>query len=194
MTTVLAFDLSMTRTGWALGSSDGTPPKWGVFETSDWPKNQGRELFAFRQLLDSFTRQHLIDLICVEHVFVDANPMKFQFNGTEGQMMLKGVLEEFAYSKDIRCASVAVADWRQYFLGLNRRPKEAKGDEKYWKDLALRVAAQRNWYCTWHDEAEALGIMDYALFETDKNYRQKMIGTRNRIEHDHDLKRGAFAE
>jgi hypothetical protein len=79
------------------------------------------------------------------------------------------------------------------FLGINRRPKDSKSDENYWKWLALKVAAQRNWFCTVHDEAEALGILDYALHTLSPAYRLRTDHNQARRHSEIDLKRGVFA-
>jgi len=78
-------------------------------------------------------------------------------------------------------------------LGLNRRPKEFKGDSTYWKRLAVKAAADRNWFCEHHDSAEALAIMDYSLAQLDKTYRNKTNPARGRQVADIMHRRGFHA-
>lgn len=192
MTCVLALDVSMTRTGWALGG-----PQWdrfthGVFETANWEKRQGYNLVNFRKFLDARASTFNLTHLAVERIFVNANPGKFQWNGTEAQLMLAGVAVEWASGRGITPMWADIKLWRHRFLGHSAKPNDAGPDSKYWKDLALRRAAELNYYCTHHDEAEALGILDFALAALDVEYRRKTNPRHRRVQNDMDLKRGLF--
>ncbi len=191
MTCVLALDIAMHRTGWALGGPDWPRPQWGTFETVNWGKGtEGKNLSNFRKFLDE--KGTALTALVIEQVFVDNRNggMNFQWNGTQAQLMLSGVALQWADDRGIAVNEINIDDWRMRFLGLNRKPKDFKSDSKYWKNLALRRAAERNWFCTHHDEAEALGILDYALFALDKGYRLKTNALHSRAQLDIDHKRG----
>lgn len=175
MKRVLALDVAMNRTGWAFGlSAPDTRPTHGVFETQNWEGNEGKNLHRLRRWLDEKfkTATH----IAMEQIFVDvrgADSKAFNFGGTEGQMMQAGVVAEWAESMGMPVFWINCDDWRRRFLGLNRKPKEHRSEKLYWKNLALKVAAQRGWFCEFHDEAEALGILDYTLAQLDLGYRDR---------------------
>lgn len=193
--TVLALDIAMHRTGWALGCSDGTRPTWGCFETDCWEKRQGENLCRFGEFLFDKARTHGVTHLVTEKVFVDVRgtySKAFQFNGTQAQMMLQAIAIVTAHSGGLAAFEVDISHWRQHFLGHNRKPKDMAPDAKYWKDVAVRVAADRGWYVTHHDEAEALGIMDYALAQLDRSYDAKTVKHGNKQVLDQMLKRGAI--
>lgn len=192
MIKVLALDIALNRTGWAVGTADGAPPSWGVFETVNWDGNEGQNLADFEQLLRSFGGlTHLV----YEHIFVNVKNggKQFQFNGTDGQISLKAIALLHCHHQKIAIRKVAIDDWRKRFLGLNRRPKDAPRDEGYWKRLALHAAARRNWFCEHHDSAEALGIMDYSLAALSKDYKLRTNPIHGRQLADQMFRRGAHA-
>lgn len=193
MTCVLALDISMTRTGWALGGPDWGKPLHGVFETANWPKRQGYNLKNWRKFLDARAASFEITHLVFEHVFVNANAKQFQWNGTEAQLMLLGVAVEWAEQRGIAQLKADIDDWRMRFLGLNRKPKDGTAGSDYWKTMALRRAAELNIYCEHHDEAEAIGILDFALAALDTAYRRRTDPRYRRAQNDIDLKRGIHA-
>lgn len=194
MTVVLALDIAKNRTGWARGSAaPGSIPRWGVFETVNWDGNEGPNLKRWRELLCG----ELLDgctHLAMENIFVDvrgAAAKAFNFSGTQAQMMLAGVAILIAEERGIPQLSVDCDHWRMRFLGLNRRPKDSAKDSDYWKRLALKVAAQQhNWFCHHHDEAEALGILHYALGEIDRGYKDRTNGAFHRNQLDITMGRG----
>lgn len=185
----------MGRTGWAVGLPVADARfAHGVFETENWSGNEGRNLVAFRKHLESLRDLYPLTHVAIEQVFVDVRKAsRFQFNGTQGQMMLSGVALEWACRSSIRAVEVNIDDWRMRFLGLNRRPKDHKSDDDYWKKTALRRAAELNYYCHHHDEAEAIGILDFALAALDKPYRLRTNPRQARAQADIDNKRGIHA-
>jgi hypothetical protein len=195
MICVLALDIAMHRTGWAIGTPvAGTHPAKGVFETENWPDHEGKNLHAFKTFLNAMRELYPITHLVLEEVFVDVRGFgakNFQFNGTQAQLMLSATALEWAYANGIEDFQANIDNWRMRFLGLNRKPKESKKDDAYWKNLALRVAAQEhNWFCEFHDEAEALGIMHYALGELDKDYKRRTNRLHNKQQVDQMLGRG----
>lgn len=194
MTTVLALDIAMKRTGWAVGGDDWERPRWGVFETQRWSKETcDRELTAWRKWIEEMHAEHRFSVLSVEEVFVNANGKSFNFSGTQAQMMLSGVAFQWCFERGVATFEAGIDGWRDRFLGLNRKPKDFKRDDEYWKRLALKVAAQRNWFCEHHDEAEALGILDFSLAALSKPYRRRTAQYLTRQHLDIDLKRGAHA-
>lgn len=193
MTVVLSLDIAKNTTGWALGGPDWDRPQYGVFETVNWDKQQGYNLYNFRKFLDAKAETFAITHLAVERIFVDvrgATSKAFNFSGTEGQMFLCGVALEWAEGRGIHQARADVSDWRLRFLGMNRRPKDSIKDTMFWKTLAMRRCAELGWWVEGHDSAEALGIWDFALAALDANYRRRTNPRHGRAQLDIDLKRG----
>lgn len=194
MTVILALDLAMRRTGWAVGGVDDARPRWGVYETHNWCKETcDRELTAWRKWIEAQHATHRFDTVAVEEVFVNANGKSFNFKGTQFQMMASGVLFQWCHERGVETFEAGIDGWRERFLGLNRKPKDFHKDDDYWKKLALKVAAQRNWFCEHHDEAEALGILDFSLAALSKPYRRRTDKYRAKQHQDIDHKMGAHS-
>lgn len=222
MTCVLALDIAMNRSGFAEGGPEWNRPRWGVFETAGWRDGgEAVNLVRWGDFLDERMEANRFTHMVIEHIFVDTRIPKlkalvallfkkkmrealslarslaekpaFDFAATQAQMMLSGVAVERAARRGIKVFSVTTDEWRERFLGMNRRPEEAKGDDKFWKTLALRRAAELGWYCEFHDQAEALGILDCALAALDKPYRLRTNPRQARAQADIDNKRGIFA-
>lgn len=196
MTVVLALDVAKNITGWAMGGPDWDKPVYGVFETANWDGRQGYNLVNFRKFLDARANSFQITHLVLEQVFVDvrgAYSKAFDFSGTQAQMFLCGVAVEWAESRGIKQMGANIADWRARFLGMSRRPKDAGKDAMFWKNLALRRAAELNLWCQHHDEAEAIGILDFALAALDPAYRRRTDPRYRRAQNDIDLKRGIHA-
>lgn len=190
----LALDIAMHRTGWAIGSPQGNRIERGVYETNDWSKlNADRELRRWREWLDCMCTDLSITHMAIETVFVDnrRGGRNFNFSGTQAQMMLSGCALEYSYKK-IRTLEIDINHWRMRFLGLNRKPKDIETKNDYWKNLAQKVCARNHFiFVDHHDEAEAIGILDYALSELSPEYRARTTGANNRTQQDADLRRGA---
>lgn len=205
MTVVLALDLAMHRTGWALGGTDWKRPQWGVFETEHFGKHTGRELLRFERLMTDIIEANPLTHIVYEKVIVDVrrphkvDPRKpaFSYEGNEAMMMLSGAACMTAERHNIAIERILVDDWRRRFLGINRAPKDRGGKTTatdWFKDKAIKAAVARGWYVTHHDEAEALGILDYTLFCLDRGYAHRTDPQTRRLELEHDFKRGVFKE
>jgi hypothetical protein len=89
---------------------------------------------------------------------------------------MQGIALELAHARGIRAAGVAIASWRAHWIGQGVAPKHlASKDRTPWlKDMAMKRAAERGWLTQFHDEAEALGIMDFALACLDADYGHRV--------------------
>ena len=79
---------------------------------------------------------------------------------TEFLTKLRGVIEQVSYQHRIPCSAVASQTWRKSFLGYGRAPKGKKID---WKAVCVARCKGLGWAPNKHDEAEALGILFYAV-------------------------------
>lgn len=195
MTCVLALDLAKNRSGWAVLGEAWEKPIAGVWETVKWEDNEAQNLHVFRKFLTSLGDTYSLTHVIIEQVFIDLRNggKAFQWVGTQGQLFLSGVALEWAASRGLKVFQASPSDWRQRFLGLSRKPKDSATDKTYWKNLALKVAAQRGLFCEFHDAAEAYGIADYALAALSKPYRLRTDKFLARQHQDIDLKMGAHA-
>ena len=175
MISVLAFDLAKNRTGWAVGKPDimdKGKAGWGVFEPEPGDNMEHVTLGNFARLLQDLHKRHEITHIVWEKLFVDLNPQKFQFNGTRGQIHLEGVLLAYCGLHDINPSDVAISTWRKATYGTAKaQPNEGgKLEDGYWKKLALSWAASHGYTVAYHDEAEALAILWWALGQLDTRF------------------------
>lgn len=172
MIRVLALDIAQHRTGWAFGAPGG-PYVSGVYETNNWSKiTVDRELDRWRRWLAAMHRDYGFAAMAIEEVFVDVkDPSRFQFSGTQAQMMLSAIVYQWCYEHRIVSFEARISHWRSHFLGFNRRP--AGTDASFWKTSAIEEVRRRGWpEVKHHDEAEALGILDYALAELTPRFQE----------------------
>ena len=70
---------------------------------------------------------------------------------------LAGVIELACYDLKIKCLEVSVNTWRKPFMGVTT------GGTKFLKDEAMRECVRRGWFVESDDEADACGILSYAM-------------------------------
>jgi hypothetical protein len=172
---VLALDIALRRTGWAVGWPGMQRPFWGVHDIAgDWDGREGGHLHAWRRFLAARMDEHAVTYIAMELPFIDGRA--FSFNGTVAVLQMQGIVLELAHARGIRAAGVAIGSWRAHWIGQGVAPKHlARKERTPWlKDMAMKRAAERGWLTRFHDEAEALGIMDFALSCLDANYDHKV--------------------
>ncbi len=172
---VLALDIALRRTGWAVGWLGMQRPFWGVHEIAgDWDGREGEHLHAWRRFIEARTGEHDVTDIVMELPFIDAKAINF--GGTMAVLQMQGIALEVAHASRIRAAGVAIASWRVHWIGHGVAPKHlARKERTPWlKDVAMKRAAERGWLTRFHDEAEALGIMDFALSCLDADYDHKV--------------------
>ena len=172
---VLALDIALRRTGWAVGWPGMSRPFWGVHDTvGDWDGREGERLTAWRRFLEARLDEHAVTCIAMELPFIDNRA--FSFNGTVAMLQMQGIALELAHARGIRAAGVAIASWRAHWIGHGVAPKHlARKERTPWlKDVAMKRAAERCWLTQFHDEAEALGIMDFALACLDADYGHRV--------------------
>lgn len=201
MISVLALDISKSRTGWAVGTPEiangtGVRPGWGVFEPTPGPHKEIETMGRFAELLTELHTRYNFSNICWEAIFVDTG--HFQFRGTEAQLEMQGILKAFCHANKIHGSHVAISAWRAEVYGSSRCPPQhrvnGKAEEGYWKDVATRWAVNNNYLVTWHDEAEALAILYWALTMLDQGFAARITPMFRRANLDAMHKRGIHAE
>lgn len=180
---VMAIDLAKHRSGIAIGGPAWPRPFWFVHELSfDYDKKPGAALHAWRRCLTDTITKHLVTYVAVESFFIDMK--KFDFNGTVPAAHMWGVLLELCAERGIKCGQAPIGAWRKRFLGSAVAPKNLVGRMKteYWKERAVKACVDRNFYVTYHDEAEAIGILDFTLAALDRDYAHRTAPLSRRAE------------
>lgn len=171
---VLALDIAKHRTGWAVGSPGMNRPWWGTYNLAgDWDRHEGLRLHQWRTFLEAKIEERAITYIAIERPFIDTGD--FDWNATMPILQMWGIALELAHARGIRCGVISIQSWRSHFLGTAKAPaglSKAKRTDAL-KDMATRRAAARGWLTQYHDEAEALGIMDFALACLDPDYEHR---------------------
>ena len=187
---VLALDIALRRTGWAVGWLGMQRPFWGVHETvGDWDGREGEHLHAWRRFLEARFDEHAVTCIAMELPFIDGKA--FNFSGTQAVLQMQGIALELAHARGIKAFGVAIASWRSHWIGRGIAPKHLEQKERtpWLKDQAMKRAADRGWLALHHDEAEALGIMDCALACLDAGYDHRVGPLVRRAELKSDIAR-----
>lgn len=187
---VLALDLAKNRTGWAVGYPGMPRPSWGVFQLAgEWERHEGKRLNEWRRFLEKKIGEHAVTYIAMERPFIDLKA--FDYNGTVPIMQMQGIALELAESRSLKSGAVSIQSWRSHYLGLTAAPKHLAQKERtpWLKDAAMKRCAERGWLPEYHDEAEALGIMDFALACLDADYDHKVGPTVRRAELKADIAR-----
>lgn len=172
---VLGLDLSKRRTGFAVGSCDWTRFYWGTYsDAGDWEKQSGKRLHAWRNWLKEKIAQHGVTYIAMERLIIPKN--EFNYESHIPMAQIHGITDELALDLGIRCGSVHISTWRAHGLGTSVAPKHLGSAQRtnWFKDEAVRKCMQRGWLTSVHDEAEALLIMDFALYCLDEDYAHKI--------------------
>lgn len=191
---ILALDISLRSTGWAVGSPD-CRPRWGVLPNpkgGEWDNDKEHLVLArFRAFLADHHARSQLTHIAFESIFIDVrNPKKFQFNGTDAQLMYKGIVLEFCGTHGILPAEQPVAQWRARFLGKDERAEirnlteaNTEARRKEWKRAVTLECTRRGWFVETDDEADALGILDFVLSATSRQHagRTDPIFRRNQL-------------
>ncbi len=153
---VLALDLA-TRTGWAMGPD---PVTYGTWDFRHWV-GVGQRLNMLRRKLDRTLDGRPLYGVMFETPWI--SPKTHQDTARLLQSM-GGVVEMFCDEHGLRCFEVVAPTWRKHFLGVGQLRVGRKGSST---DQLKRMAVERcrmlGYAVRNPDEAEALGVLDYAL-------------------------------
>lgn len=193
---VMALDIAKHRTGWAVGAPVWPRPHWGVHELDGaWDGREGLCLKAWRSFLINQIARHGVTYMTVEQFMIDMRD--FNFNGTVPIAQMHGIVLELCEERSIKVGRASIASWRKRFLGTAVAPAgmPSKLRTDWWKKQAVTACTDRNWYVTHHDEAEAIGILDFTMAALDEDYAHRVGPTVRRMEwkREQDAFRGAAA-
>ncbi len=156
-TCVVGLDIA-TTTGWAWHRKGMPRPFFGSMRLPGTPQEVGRPADA----LERFLRDQYMLLKpegAPTHYFFEAQHIaaKINIDTVYRLIALGGIVEKFAYQVGAKVYKVHISEWRKHFIG---RGAAFKTDPK---QLALQRCAEYGWHTDVADEAEACGILDFAL-------------------------------
>lgn len=175
--TILALDLSKSRTGWAAWDRKSPRPQFGSWVLGSEYTSEGA---VFSKLHRNLADLHAV--IRFERLYFEQkiNPARLSGVTTITTINLLSGLEahakSFGHAYGLRaCKPVAIDHWRPFFLGrievaeakaVARRARKA-GDAKAsarqdLKDLTMLRCKQLGFAPRFDDEADAIGVLDYA--------------------------------
>lgn len=172
----MGIDPSQVATGWAVGNTTvRTRPTSGVFRQRSWTKGSSGELSAtWEDWL-----YHMVDQYSVQAIFCEASILPPNAKGGRDSMMVRyaqfnmvGIVDRLVHRKKLQGGIIDISDWRMRFNGATRRPKHMTMSQgtAWHKKNALAACAKRGWFITDHNEAEALGVLDYGMAAVDRAY------------------------
>lgn len=197
---VATFDISKNRTGWAVGTpgiADGTAKAgWGIFEPSPGQHKEIRDMGRWAEHLGELHDRHKFSHFVWEDMFLDGSQLNPAL--TAAQRRMEGILMAFCDANNIHGSPVNINSWRSTVYGSAKCPPQyrvnGRAEEGYWKDVAIRWAVGRGYLVQYHDEAEALAILDWALTMLDASFAARITPLFRRNELDAMHKRGLHAE
>jgi Holliday junction resolvasome RuvABC endonuclease subunit len=157
--TVLALDLAKC-TGWARSTGHAPVISKRVFE--------GRRALAdFRVWLNGEVVAHRIETLAIEGLFVGINSQS-----ALTLAYMHGVAHEVAQGRNLRVIVMTAGEWRNHFLGRVSPPKGLTASRRrtWLKKQARAMCERKGWLVRTDDEADAAGILDYALAKLDPHY------------------------
>lgn len=157
---ICALDLSKSSTGFACWAPGDAVVASGVWQLgSEWT-SRGRVYAKLHEHLTDLNRLGRIEALFFEEAI---HPAQLQGHTNADTVKLAAGLGAHAESwgEAMGCRiirEVNMSTWRRHFLG--KMPRATRTAEL--KDMAMRRCRQLGFRPEKHDEAEAIGILDYA--------------------------------
>lgn len=171
----LTFDLA-TTTGWSAGSDvAGSEPLWGHFVLPRTYEDVGLYLWHARREVRRLIERHDPNIVAFCSVLLSPKDDPYKLRKLYG---LPNVVEEEVvdmqrtWKRQIECKEVRESYVRTHFLGAGNVPGESKAIK-----IAMKVRCRdRGWDVDLHDEADALGLLDYTLAMHSDEYLRRTVG------------------
>lgn len=163
---VLALDLSKRSAGFACWGEDDPRPVSGTWTLGSEFTSPGR---TYGKLHENMSGLHMVGPI--DAVFYE-EPLDPRFlSGTTNKDTVAVLFGLAAHAESwadamgcriIRCVNQVT--WRRHFLGPMKRPRDERGKQIAidWKGLAIERCNALGFKPAKHDQAEAIGVLDYA--------------------------------
>lgn len=160
MTTIVGLDLSFSSCGYAIWSTGDLAAAYGHWELSPSLKTAAKGCVRLHKHLSALAAQHGgIDIIALE-ASIPAHKKRGMTNAktTWAQAGLEFHALSFAEAVGARWHRINIGAWRSAFLG--QMPAQSNLD---WKTMAQVRAREFGMSTAVHDEAEAIGVLDYQI-------------------------------
>jgi hypothetical protein len=153
---VFALDLSKSGTGWARFVTGEPRPTYGTWKLgSEWTDDGQLFVNIYKHLTDAWTFSQP-DLVIYEA------PLRGDYQSSEkNNFVANGLAAMVVFlckAKRIRCEGCSNSTWRKIYLGRGKGLTSAE-----FKQAALKMARDFGMKPQNNNEADALGLLDYAL-------------------------------
>lgn len=157
---ILALDPSKRATGWACYEPGWETARFGTWDRLGSEFTSRGDLFyaLYKALYDHRLIVGIDKIFAEEPVNLIPGGVATTAENVWIAVGMAATIELFAASFGVRLQWVHQAKWRRHFLGRMGRQKS-----KDLKDYALERARQLGFRPRRHDEADALGVLDYAM-------------------------------
>lgn len=160
---VLALDQSETSTGYAVWGPKDARAVTGHKALGSAYTSPGRVFANIHELMTELDSIGSIDAVFYERPR-HLDGWNAQSNANAHLLLVGLAAHILSWGCAMQCRvvrDVHMATWRRHFLG--KMPRATKSDEL--KDMAMKRARQFGFKPAKHDEAEAIGILDFACEE-----------------------------
>lgn len=158
---ILALDLSKRSTGWACASVDDAKPSYGHWVLGSEYTSNGRVFLKLHQNMSELNTLGRIDAVFYEDA-INILPGA-QFTNVHAIKLASGLIAHAdSWGDAMGCRivrAVNLATWRRSFFG-NIGRKHGRSDLKQY---SIDRAKQLGFSTRNDDEADAIGILDYAI-------------------------------
>jgi hypothetical protein len=148
-----------TKTGWAAWKPGMDRPASGSFDLPSIEDDLGAVGFRVHVELNRLLTVHGFERLFYEAPIPPSQLMgQIQLVTIAKIFTIAGHIESFCYAKKLRCRQVGMGAWRRHFVGKGAGEKTAT-----FKSWARDRCRQLGWNVRSHDEADACGILAYAV-------------------------------
>lgn len=163
----LALDQAPRLIGWALGDVDMLAPLTGVLSIGKRSVDPADMVITTRDWVKDQIQCYRVSKVIAEQPFYAANMASFALACEQ-----LGVIRLVCAKMQVELVTVPPNEWRMRFLGVCRAPAGIdKNKRRDWlKGQAIRACYLRKWDVKSHDEADACGILEWALSSDFKGF------------------------
>ena len=148
-------------------------PAHGIYNPRQAGKRHQLLLDDLRLWTDGIIKQYKVKRVIVEAPFSGPNARAFML-----ACKMMGVIELTCEDHGILCVEATASQWRKHFIGFAQAPRKLpKQQRRDWlKKRAIAACKARGWPVETDDEADAIGLLDYALALEFPVYEEKSKG------------------
>lgn len=161
MAKIIALDLSKRSTGWAVWQDGWDMPRYGSVQLGSEFTGDGQTYVKLHHVL----RDLRMTICKFETLYFEEPINPAQLTGhtnIDTLRVLSGLAAHalsYSYAMGVTAQAVNIMAWRKFFVG--KMPRGTKSRDL--KDYTIERCQQYGWKPRTNDEADALGILDYAI-------------------------------